>query len=176
MDNIQELPNRSDKIISNKVNKALFYHVFWTLAPVIAGGVMLVLSSRYADIISLVDKGDLCLTSTAFFASSYFLYNENKDSTFEQLDRILSSLCFPLIFIIAFIYGKAFQHSLKLDSSTETINFYFLRISSIIFLLTSIFAFYRALKIDFKKFTPSLDAKEEEKIEIKNIMDQLGED
>jgi hypothetical protein len=179
----QQQDDKALIIINRKVNKALFYHVFWTICPFIGGAFMLIVTSKYSSIISMVDKGDFFLFSTAFFASSYFLYNENAELVNKRKDSILSALCFPLIFIIAFIYSVVFLHSLEpqsvqqqdINNLGDGINFTFLRVSSIVLVIVSIYAFYRSLKLDYKKFTPKTDAKQEETIEVKNIMDDLGD-
>lgn len=154
-----------------KTNSALFYHIFWTIAPVLAGCILLVMSNDYSNLVLFIDKGDLCLTSTAFFASSHFLFKENKENSFVTKDIILSSICFPLIFIVGFLYAKAFQHSVN---ANESFNVCFLRIVSPCILLISMYTFYRALKVDYKKLTPPVDLKQEEKEEVNSIMDQLG--
>ena len=160
------------RIHLEKTIKGFSYNVIGVILPFILSLIPSFILGEYNAIWTFLDQGQFLLFGAGLYTSSIFLFGENKQSVRRTKDKILSNLSFWFLIICSAFYAIIYCLDL-INREANLMNTAFIRWTSILLFVISIFSVYRSLFIDFLKSYPEVDIKEESKKGVDNIIKQL---
>jgi len=160
------------RIHLEKTIKGFTYNVIGVILPFILSLIPIFILSKYDAILTFLDKGQFLLFGAGLYASSIFLFGENRSSIRKTKDKILSNLVIWFLIICSTFYAIIYCLDL-INNSAYSLNTGFIRGASIVLFIISVISIYRSIYIDFLKSYPEVDIKEESKKGVDNILKQL---
>lgn len=141
--------------IKERAWRALFHNVFGTILPLFIGTIILVLVSKYCELVSFIYDGTFCLFSAGLLTSAKYIMDENITLVREKWDRRLINYSQPLLYLVALVFGFLFAKD-ELGFNAK-INNSFLWAVSIIPFVIAVWFLYRALIVEGRANPPQID-------------------
>lgn len=164
-------PQQKEKILEN-TKKTVYTTIFGTILPLIICTIILILFSKYKELLTLITNGSFCLFAAALLTSALHLFTENNESISEKKDKRIYRWTQPTLVIAAITYAIIFANDTF--EFSEKISYTVIVIISVISFAFSLWAYYRAVYLNELLNPPTINAGDERRDDIDGIKSQLG--